>query len=641
MSIIYIADRNLKNKLCGINMKDESGTDIIWECFPVLTEADDHILMENDMIQNPIDRDNTRDCTKTIRNENEIIYTARSGFTWSSIQKQAIPHISKTIEGKVMNRGRNVVSIENAFKLFINNEIITQIVNETNKFCQTRLQNVPIVGKPHEMITTTEINAFFAILLIGGLKCKDIIQFAAIWDEAEPNSRQFHTITMARHRFFYIYGNIQFDSPFPRREGHFNPRGAYEPVRSIIEIFRTSCGLNYFPGKDINVGKRLAEYSGRCPFRVQENPAAQPGIRLWVAADAKSLYISNIYVEMGKNKDIREEIDRGNIVKKLVSSFYGSGRGITTHSSLTSIELAHDLLLNNLKMTGILTLNRKDIPKDLTTPIGRIVGSNICIYNQNLSLISYCVLSNRLLTFLSTENQSLCEPAEYGGKLKIVQHQLETNGAVRRGITMTKNSSCVKETGSWSFRVFMEILDIAVLNAFVIWLANYPRSFDVNPIGLRHFIADLATQLALDNINQREKKLVQQQQDSTLSTCKTALFRVIGFRPVNEMVRHLPLEQQRMLHQNIPLELVYDSVPIPTTSNFEGRRIARCDSTVSVESCDSTTDEVSGRCDFCPLGRERKTRMVCVTCRRKVCNSHRHIMNESFCFECTQNNNEE
>ena len=60
------------------------------------------------------------------------------------------------------------------------------------------------------------------------------------------------------------------------------------------------------------------------------------GIKLWVAADAKNFYASNIQVYTGKSGGVKEKKQGLRVVKDMVCYMNGTGRDITIGNFFTS-----------------------------------------------------------------------------------------------------------------------------------------------------------------------------------------------------------------------------------------------------------------------------------------------------------------
>ncbi|XP_077291811.1 uncharacterized protein LOC143915190 [Arctopsyche grandis] len=102
-------------------------------------------------------------------------------------------------------------------------------------------------------------------------------------------------------------------------------------------------------------------------------------------------------------------------------------------------------------------------------------------------------------------------------KPEIIMFYNKTKGAVDTGDKMTSEYSCARSTRRWPFRVFMEMLDIAALNAYLLRAQKYPEWKANNRSRRKLFIRELSLELAMPNIVRRKKSTVKfhkQQQDA-------------------------------------------------------------------------------------------------------------------------------
>mgnify|MGYP006994826081 CR=1 FL=1 len=135
---------------------------------------------------------------------------------------------------------------------------------------------------------------------------------------------------------------------------------------------------------------------------------------------------------------------------------------------------------------------------------------------------------------------------------------------------MTKLYSCSRRTSRWPFRVFMELIDISALNAYVIWMTTFPDWSWNDRSRSRIFLRELGVQLITPNVLHRQQV-----------GNKYHLSQQYGFKIDN-----------------------YNYVPNNSTENEK-------------LSC------TRGRCVFCPRNIDRKTQMKCTSCNKPVCSTHK------------------
>ena len=65
---------------------------------------------------------------------------------------------------------------------------------------------------------------------------------------------------------------------------------------------------------------------------------------------------------------------------------------------------------------------------------------------------------------------------------------------------MTRHYSCAHQTRRWPMRIFIELLDIACINAFIIWRAKYPAWKESCRSRRAVYIEELSIELVQPNI---------------------------------------------------------------------------------------------------------------------------------------------
>ena len=110
---------------------------------------------------------------------------------------------------------------------------------------------------------------------------------------------------------------------------------------------------------------------------------------------------------------------------------------------------------------------------------------------------------------------------ENNSKSEIILHYNKTKGAVDIGDKMTRGYSCVRGTRRWPFRIFMEMIDIAALNAYILYTQRFPEWQKNNRSRRKVFLTELAFGLCQENMEQRIRNPYGLQPDikEALKTC--------------------------------------------------------------------------------------------------------------------------
>ena len=166
-------------------------------------------------------------------------------------------------------------------------------------------------------------------------------------------------------------------------------------------------------------------FRGKCPFRVFIK--SKPGkyeIKLWVAADAKNFYPSNMQVDTGKSGGVREKKQGLRIVKDTVCHMCGTGRGFTTDYFFTSCELENFLLSKNMSVVGTLRKNKPETTALFLSGKQRNAPYFVFGFIDDLTLVSYVPARNKTVILLSSQHH------DENHKPEIIMHYKATKGGV-------------------------------------------------------------------------------------------------------------------------------------------------------------------------------------------------------------------
>lgn len=147
---------------------------------------------------------------------------------------------------------------------------------------------------------------------------------------------------------------------------------------------------------------------------------------------------------------------------------------------------------------------------------------------------------------------------------------------------MTREYSCSRTTRRWPFRVFMEILDMAALNAYILWLEKNPNWRKNDRSRRRYFLKVLRKELVTNNVH-----------------CRNA---------------------QKYFHnkQKISIRVFLGNSNVINSPEYHNEKMTK-----------------RRRCEFCPHNDNRKTNSLCHYCNKYVCNKHK--ITYASCLECKEN----
>ena len=190
-------------------------------------------------------------------------------------------------------------------------------------------------------------------------------------------------------------------------------------------------------------------------------------------ADTKYVYNASIYCGKENPNEATCKDLGGKVVRQLLEPLHCEGRNITTDNYFTSLGLARDLIkAEKATLVGTIRSNRVELPNEFVTPAGRELYSSLVGYNEtgDSSLVSYKCKKNKVVVVLSTMHLSGITFGKEPKKLpEVINFYNMTKGGVDCADQMIETYSSKFATRRWPVALFCNLLDIAALNAYVLF----------------------------------------------------------------------------------------------------------------------------------------------------------------------------
>ncbi|XP_043257548.1 piggyBac transposable element-derived protein 4-like [Colletes gigas] len=513
---------------------------------------------------------------------NQIISGRIWGYIPRKVDVEQLQYVSRA--GNLTRRSENIESIKESFNLFINNEIIDMIVTHTNRKAEESYGKQP--QKQWKPVDRIEINAFLGLLLIIGRFRESDESKNCLWTKNTAFSRQVYAAVMSCDRFKDILKYIRFDDRTTRPERKINDKLA--ALRDVTNIFAVNCRESYDATNAGTVDEQLVTFRGLCPFKVyMPDKPGKYGIKLWTLCDAQTFYCCNFDVHLGRLRNIAEN-DQGQLVVRRLTDFWNqSGRTVTTDNSFTDIGLAEDLLQNKIFLVGTVRKDKRDLPKSMVHTYSRQRFSCDCLYTTNLTLVSYIPKPRKCIVLLSSSchhhEHSVSGP-EDNYKPEIISYYNSTKNGVNTFNALLREYSCRRATRRWPLSLFLNYVDMAAYNAFVVWVTKNPAWESHVSMKKRRemFLEKLGNELYARNIERR----------------------ATDFENRNIIVpRH-----------------------VVNAIESTGRKLKRKEMTLDYRK--------RSRCYIC-VGNDNKYSTRCDACLQFICSAHSNIEKNATCVQCT------
>lgn len=514
--------------------------------------------------------------------KNQIISGRIWGYIPRKVDVEQMQNVSRT--GTLTRRSENIMSIEESFHLFINYEIIDIIVMHTNRKATDAYSKEP--QKQWKPVDHVEINAFLGLLLIIGRFRESDETKDYLWTKNTAFSRQVYAAVMSCDRFKDISKFIRFDDITTRADRKVIDKLA--PLRDVTNIFAANCREAYSATNAGTVDEQLVTFRGRCPFKVyMPDKLGKYGIKLWTLCDAQTFYCCNFDVHLGKIGNIPKR-DQGQYVVRHLTNFWNhSLRTITTDNVFTDITLAEDLLRNQIFLVGTVRKHKRDLPKSMVNTRSRQRFSCDCLYTTNLTLVSYIPKPRKCIVLLSSSSyhheHSVSGP-EDNYKPEIISYYNYTKDSVNKFSKLLREYSCRRSTRRWPLSLFLNYVDMAAYNAFVIWVTKNPSWESHMSMKKRReiFLEKLGNELYARNIERRATDF----------------------------------ENRNLI---VPRHVV-------NAIESTGRKLKRKEMTLEYRK--------RSRCYIC-VGNDNKYSTRCDACLQFICSAHSKIEKHATCVHCT------
>lgn len=491
-------------------------------------------------------------------------FIAPSGLDWQleppQISRTPVHNIIRQLPG--LPKKQRAATPGEAFRLFMSVDILEEIVYCTNMEGKRVCDNK---RKQWKNLDLDELCAYLGLVLQAGVERSWDVPVRELFGGEFPNP--LYRATMSVFRFEEIRRFLRFDDKRTREIRLETDKLAM--ISHIWQLFIGNCKKRLIPEDNVTIDEQLLGYRGRTKF-IQYMPSkpSKYGIKIfWMCESASGYAIDGlIYVGRQPGEDRHKNLGL-DIVKKLVLSIHNSGINLTIDNFFTSVPLAIYLLDKNITTLGTLRQNKRDIPVELKASRSREVNSSLFCFRNYLTMVSYVPKRNKSVILLSSMHHDKATQDDGKRKPTIILEYNKTKGGVDLMDQKVGTYTCKRQTKRWPMVLFYNIVDIAALNAFIVFKKEHPDYQKGVPHARRLFLKELARELVISHMKKRSEN---------------------------------PNIQRSVL------DCMKSFISLPGSSNEsipEGEKKRK-------------------RCHFCPSNIDRKSKVVCGQCKNSICSEH-------------------
>lgn len=248
------------------------------------------------------------------------------------------------------------------FKYFVTDEIISYMVEETNRYAFQTIPKENFASKSRlkqwKDVDCLEMEKFLGILLWMGLnKMPKITDY---WSKSPLYKNEVKNV-MSRNRFELLLRMWHFsdNEKCPANDRLFK-------IQPLLDKLLEKFQAGNIPQQEICIDETLVPFRGRLSFKQYiKNKRHKFGIKLFKLC-IKNGYTYNMKIYCGRESEPGMPVS-SSVVLTLMKDLLDSGRLLYTDNYYTSIHLAHELLMRSTHLVGTLRSNRKLNPKRLNS----------------------------------------------------------------------------------------------------------------------------------------------------------------------------------------------------------------------------------------------------------------------------------
>ena len=459
-----------------------------------------------DRKQGPSSRNAKQQPNTSITNVHQGKLTGKDGTVWDKVP----PAQGRRRKQDIIKQPPGITAearcddIVQSFQLFLTQPIIMQIVRETNREGHQKTAEYNTVHPQSQVVWKSvdevEIKAFIGLCILAGIQKSNFEPLSSLWSNVE--GRPIFTATMSRNRFKDILSYMRFDNRETRSERKATDKVA--AFSDVWQMFQVQLPKMYIPGPNLCVDEQLVAYRGRCPFRqyIPSKPSKY-GLKIWWLCDSDTSYPLCGEIYSGRLPNEKREVGQGaRIVKQLVGQYYHSGRNVTADNFFTTVPLVEELLNDGLTYVGTIRANKRQIPPEMKASADKELHSSMFAFKDQLTLVSYTPKAKKAVLVLSSLHHDI--EVEEDRKPSIISYYNAMKSGVDNLDHLVSLTTCKRKTRRWPMVLFYNMVDVAAVAGFVIWLCNNPGWKAQEKKGRRrHYLLQLGKALAMPHVKHR------------------------------------------------------------------------------------------------------------------------------------------
>ncbi|KAF8781800.1 PiggyBac transposable element-derived protein like [Argiope bruennichi] len=392
------------------------------------------------------------------------------------------------------------------FSQIFSEEILKHIVKQTNLYAsqiQTKRRSGHTASettKNWEDIHAEELQAWIGMNIMMGIIVLPSLN--NYWSSDPALGQQIISQVMTCKRFKKITETIHVndnETALPR-DNPYNDK--LHKVRPLIEHLNKKIAEAFKPSSVLAIDESIISFKGRST--IKEDMPLKPvkrGYKVWCLADSKTGYIQKFDIYTGKAKDqIAMDTLGERVVLNLTGCLKDTGSVVAFDNFFTTVKLMKMLNQRNIYALGTVRTNQKGLPAIMRKKVKLKRGEFQFKCKEDIAAIKW--MDNKPVTILTTVNSPSATTTvprkNKDGTITQVSCPIaiatynKIMGGVDHFDQLRERYEIGRRSRKWWHRILYFLIDLAIVNAFILWKVSRR---DLGPQNQLQFRLRLARQL--------------------------------------------------------------------------------------------------------------------------------------------------
>lgn len=361
------------------------------------------------------------------------------------------------------------------FDVLFPSSIWQMLAVETNRYAREK-------GRLNDETTEAEIQAFLGVCMAMSIHKLPRIEnyWSSNWVLGVPQFTQIFTLK----RFWYLWSNLHLvdnSKCVPRdMPGH----DRLFKVRPLMDKLNETFAENYSPSQNIAVDESMVRFKGRSVMK-QYMPMKpiKRGFKIWCASCSCCGYLLKFQMYTGKESSQEHGLAHRVVTDLILPHLANRNHIIYMDNFFSSLPLYQELLQHGTMACGTYRTNRAGFPTELTdkTSLKKLARGD-SIMRQKGDLTTMVWMDKKPVYVVTTAHQPnettvrRRNPDGTATHIKCPEAVAEYNRNMG-GVDLHDQLNCYysydRKSKRWWLRLFFHLLDIAVVNSFILYLHTY------------------------------------------------------------------------------------------------------------------------------------------------------------------------